>query len=64
MLLRVKTPLVAAFGTFREGEVMTVSDQEAVGFLNAGLAETVKEEPSTAVKNKNTERATRAGGRA
>lgn len=66
MQVRVKTSsLVTAFGTFHEGELMTVSTEEAAGFLAAGHVEALKEEPGTAtVKNKNAERATRAGGRA
>lgn len=64
MQIRVKTSFATDFGTYREGELITVSQQEAVGFLKAGLAEPVKDGPSTAtVPGKNVERAVRAGGR-
>lgn len=58
MQLRVKTPsLVTSFGTFREGELITVSKDEAVGFLKGGLAESVKSSEPERATSRQTDKA-------
>lgn len=66
MRVRAKTAFVTAFGSFSEGDELTVTKDEATGFLKAGLVEVVRDEPETAVspKPQKAERAVRFGGRA
>jgi hypothetical protein len=61
MLVRITRSHIDANGPVRKGTVIEVDDAVAVDYLNAKLAEPVKDgqEPETAVKKTSKEKATR-----